>query len=109
MFLDNLSVHKSKKVIKFYVENNINVIFNSPYQSNFNSIELAFRALKNNLYKKIYSSMEEVEPDIKKILDSESFQKTIKYNYKETLSEYLRYFEGHRSINLEDLKLIKFF
>ena len=38
LFLDNLSVHKSKKTIKYFYENKINVIYNIPYLSYFNSI-----------------------------------------------------------------------
>ena len=35
LFLDNLSVHKTSKLIKYYAEQKINIIFNIPYFSNF--------------------------------------------------------------------------
>lgn len=61
LFLDNLSVHKSNNAIKFFCENSINVIYNIPYLSYFNSIELCFRALKNIIYKQVYENMEKLE------------------------------------------------
>ena len=70
IFMDNSSRHKTEKMIKFHVDNKINVIFNTPFLSNFNSIEIAFRSLKNLLNKKIYESMVKMKNDIEKILKS---------------------------------------
>ena len=44
--LDNYSGHKTPKLMEYYLNNKINVLFNSPYLSNFNAVELAFRNLK---------------------------------------------------------------
>lgn len=44
--MDNLSSHKSSKLMEFYDKHKINVLFNTPYLSNFNAIELSFRNLK---------------------------------------------------------------
>ena len=44
--LDNLAAHKTNALIEYYAKNKINIIFNSPYLSSFNSIELAFRGIK---------------------------------------------------------------
>lgn len=104
IFLGNLSVHKSSKLIQFYVENGINVIYNTPYASFFNSIELAFRRLKNILYKNIYESMDKVIKDVHKILISENFQNTIKYNLKETIQQYLLFFENYKNMNFNKFK-----
>ena len=52
--IDNLSCHKTEKLIEFYTTNKINVIFNTYYISSFNSIELSFRNLKRHLYTNIY-------------------------------------------------------
>ena len=41
--LDNLSAHRTKKLMKYYDENKINIIFNCVYRSNFNCVELAFK------------------------------------------------------------------
>lgn len=104
IFLDNLSVHKSSKLIQFYVENGINIIYNTPYASFFNSIELAFRGLKNILYKNIYESIDKVIKDVHKILNSENFQNTIKYNLKETIQQYLIFFENYKNMNFNKFK-----
>lgn len=104
IFMDNLSVHKSKKLIKFYVENGINIIFNTPYFSNFNSIELAFRSIKNLLYKKVYADMNKVIEDVHNIIKTDNFQKTILYNLKETFLEYLNFFNRYKSIDFNKYK-----
>lgn len=49
LILDNLSCHKTQEIFNLYNEKKINVLFNSPYLSNWNCIELAFRALKKNI------------------------------------------------------------
>lgn len=41
LILDNLSCHKAQELFNFYNEKKINVLFNSPYLSNWNCIELA--------------------------------------------------------------------
>ena len=104
LFLDNLSCHKTNKVIKFFADKKINIIFNSSYLSSFNSIELAFRGLKNIIYKTIYKSMDSLKEDIKNILDSIDFQKTIRYNYKETISEYLKIYKEYKDYNFNKFK-----
>ena len=103
-FLDNLSCHKTTKVIKFFAENKINIIYNSQYLSFFNSIELVFRGLKNIICKTKYKSMESLKEDIKNILDSIVFQKTIRYNYKETISEYLKIYKIYKDYNFNEFK-----
>ena len=105
LFLDNCSFHKSKKAIKYYYENKVNIIFNTPYLSIFNSIELAFRGVKNILYRRVYNNMNEVEKDLHLILNSEKFQKTIKYNLKETIGEYLNFYEKYKSIDFKSYKI----
>ena len=104
IFMDNLSVHKTKNLIKLYVENGINVIFNTPYFSNFNSIELAFRSIKNLLYKKVYPDISKVIEDVHNIINTDNFQKTILFNLKETFLEYLKFFERYKSIDFNKYK-----
>ena len=104
LFLDNLSTHKSKNTIKYFYENKINIIFNVPYLSRFNSIELAFRAVKNIIYKQVYENMENLKKDICKILDSEKFQKTIRYIFKVTIGEYKKYYEKYKNCNFNIFK-----
>ena len=104
LFMDNLSVHKSKNSIKYYFDNKINIIYNVPYLSRFNSIELAFRGIKNILYKQVYENMDILKKDIHTILNSEKFQKTIRYNFKETISQYKKYFEKYKNYNFNEFK-----
>lgn len=47
IIMDNLLSHKTERLIQFYNENKINILYNSPYLSKWNSIELAFRNLKH--------------------------------------------------------------
>jgi transposase len=100
IILDNLKVHKTKEVISFCKERKINLLFNVPYQSVFNSIELCFRALKKMIYSKIYETTEEIKLDIENIIKTEKFRNTLYYNYKETLKEFLYYEQNHKYDNL---------
>lgn len=82
-------------MIKFFTENKIIIIYNTPYLSIFNSIELCFRGLKNIIYKTIYKSMNSLK-DIQNIFGSNDFQKAIKYNFKETISEYIKFYKKYK-------------
>lgn len=57
--------------------------------------------MKNLLNKKIYESMVKMKNDIEKILKSESFQKTIRYNFKESIEEYINFFDKYKKYNLK--------
>ena len=46
IFLDNLSVHKTKEVYQAYKRLNITPIFNMPYSPDFNGIESYFSLIK---------------------------------------------------------------
>jgi len=50
--MDNLSVHKTKKVMAVYERLNITPIFNMPYSPEFNGIESYFSLVKAE-YKKL--------------------------------------------------------
>ena len=47
--------------------------------------------------------MDSLKEDIKNILDSIDFQKTIRYNYKETIFEYLKIYKEYKDIENEIL------
>ena len=47
--MDNASIHKSKLFKQFIKDNNINVVYNAPYHSEFNPIENLFSLLRNKL------------------------------------------------------------
>jgi transposase len=101
--LDNLSAHKTSKIINFFKEKNINVLFNTPYLSEFNAIELAFRYLKKILYSKIFDTIEEVEAKVINILKSDKLKETLLKNYRETLEVYMKYSSEYKYKNLNNL------
>jgi hypothetical protein len=103
LLLDNLSSHKSPLLIKFFSENKINVIFNSPRMSSFNCIELAFRTIKNILYKKLFFSIDEMEKQIVEIINDEQFKKTLLYNYCETLLQYTNFIEANKHFDFNSI------
>ena len=103
IILDNLSCHKTNTLKSYYAENNINVIFNSPYNSPFNCIELMFRLIKRKLYQKLYSSTDEAIEEMKIIMNENKFEEGLKLNYKETLQEYYRYAIEHQNMNLNNI------
>ena len=49
IFIDNASIHTSKKAKELYKKNNMHIIFNTPYHSEFNPIEYVFSMLRNYL------------------------------------------------------------
>lgn len=103
LVLDNLSAHKTNKVLKFFRDKNINVLFNTPYLSEFNAIELAFRYLKKILYSKLFETLEEVEAEVIKILKGEQIKKTLLKNYRETIGVYAKYSYNYKYKNLNNL------
>ena len=70
--MDNLSSHKTQLLKKYYLEQKINILFNSPYQSSFNLIELLFRLVKRKVYQNLYSSSEESSKEIERILNDKN-------------------------------------
>ena len=105
IILDNCSVHKTKILKEYYLENNINVVFISPYNSNFNSIELFFRLLKRKLYQKLYSSTDEAIEEIKKIICEDKFNQGLLQNFRTTLEEYYKFSIKNSNINLNNINI----
>lgn len=97
--MDNLSSHKTKELLEFYSKNKINIIFNAPRMSNFNSIELIFRSIKNILYKQLFSSINDTQKKLEEIIKNIHAKKTLLFNYKETLSQYLTYIQNHENFD----------
>ena len=102
LILDNLSAHKTSELIEYYSNNNINVIFNAPYASYFNAIELAFRVIKK-IYGTLFSSSNSLKNKVIEILSSEEFKKSLKNNYAQTLNEYIKFYESIKDKNLNQL------
>lgn len=103
--MDNLSSHRTEKLMKYYIDNRLNIIFNCVYRSNFNSVELAFKIIKLHLYNNLYETLDEVVEDIKKKLDEKNFNSVLSHNYLETLNVYLEFYEQNKNINLNTLKI----
>ena len=102
IILDNLKIHKTKDVISFCIEKKMNLIFNIPYQSPFNAIELCFRSIKKIIYSKLYNSIDELQKDIETITNDNKFNKTLLFNYKATLKEYLFFSDKYKENNLNN-------
>jgi len=66
LYLDNLSVHKTKAVKEKFAELNIHPIYNIPYSPDFNGIESYFSIVKGeykNLWMQLYVKGEAIEPE----------------------------------------------
>ena len=102
--MDNLSSHKTELLKEFYMKNRINIIFNSPYMSNFNSIELFFRLIKRIIYQRLYTSTKELIESIINIIDDDKINESLKQNFRETLEEYYKFSIVHKNSNLNNFK-----
>ncbi len=71
--MDNLSAHKSKKILKLFDEANIELHYQPPYSPDFNPIELMWSKVKNSLrtakartqeqlYQAIAQALEQITP-----------------------------------------------
>ena len=79
--LDNYSVHKIQKLLNIYPKNRINILFNTPYNSKWNSVELDFRNLKSHLYTKINGNLDSTLNEAKSFMETESFINCLKGNF----------------------------
>lgn len=100
--LDNCSIHKTQNIISYLKEEKINTIFTAPYKSDFNCVELSFRAIKRITYQNIYDSIEKANLDVAIFLNNEKINATLLYNYGETISQYISYSESKSDINLNN-------
>ena len=90
--IDNASIHKNKKTFAMYKKEKINVIFNAPYQSEFNPIEMVFSLLRKKLNKKIVKNKIEITEVINDFIKEtkESILTNIFNHSKNTLKKYLK-------------------
>ena len=100
--MDNLASHRTAKMMEYYNNKRINVIFNVTYRSNFNAIELAFRVIKIKIYKNLYESIDSVIDDVKNIIYAKEFSISLKKNFIETLNVYLSFYENNKYRNLKN-------
>ena len=105
LIMDNLKSHKKDNVINFFIETKTNVIFISPYCSIFNAVELCFRVIKRKTYSKLYSSLEEQNTNIAKILENEDLKVTLLKNYVETIQQYVSFYDTNKNNNLNNINI----
>ena len=79
--MDNAKVHTSKAFKEYVESSGIIVIYNAPYHSEFNPIELVFSLLR----KEIQKGVNETKEDIIVIINK--FNKDINKNNSETLKK----------------------
>ena len=103
IIMDNLSSHRTSKLLEFYSKNNLNIIFNCVYRSSFNAIELAFRSIKLKIYKKLYENIENVINDVKNFILDENFEKALYKNYIETILIYKDFYDKNKYFNLNSI------
>lgn len=58
--IDNASIHSNKKTKEFFKLKKMNIIYNAPYQSKFNPIEMVFSLLRKELNKKVVKDKTEI-------------------------------------------------
>ena len=71
-----------------------------PYESSFNSVELSFRFIKNIIYKKIFTDINEVVSEVTNIIESKNFSDSLPLQYKETIEKYIYYHIKYINENL---------
>ena len=98
--MDNCSCHLANELFETYYINNLKILFNVPYLSNFNMVENVFRLIKNNIYKKLYNSTYELKSDIIKILDDKKTKSSLNNLFNETLGEYIEFIKKNENVNL---------
>ena len=104
LIMDNCSSHKTEEVLKYFESNKINVLFTPAYMSIFNPIELIFRGIKKMTYNKLYNTFDEVENDVLNYLKNDRVEKTLLYNYKESLEQFLFYTKSNINQNLNSFE-----
>ncbi len=88
--IDNASIHKNKKTKQFYKDNKVHVIFNAPYQSKFNPIEMVFSLLRKKLNKSIVKSSNEINETINLFIKELKLQTLINI-FKHSRNELKKY------------------
>ena len=103
IIMDNATIHLTKDVIEFFKTNKLKGLTICPYRSNFNMIELAFRFIKNIIYKNIYENIENLKNDVIKIIDGNGLKNSLINLYKETIEQYMVFIQNNKGIDLMQL------
>lgn len=102
IIFDNATYHLTNDVIQFFKEKKLKGLTICPYRSNFNSIELVFRYVKNIIYKNVYNKMEDLKNDVDKILNSNNLKNSLINLFKETIQQYILFIQNHDNIDLSN-------
>lgn len=94
--LDNATYHCSKEIRKFAKKEKLKILFNVPYKSNFNAIELCFHLIKNRLYKEINTNIDLLANKISFLINDDEINKNIKKLYLKTLINYKDFYENNK-------------
>jgi len=84
LFLDNASVHHTKKFKAFAKETKIHALFNVPYNSEKNPIEYVFSLLRKVLEKSMFQTIEDltvIMNDFKKNISSISLNNIFEHAF----------------------------
>ena len=73
LFLDNASIHYGVKVRERIIKYNIEILYNVPYESNFNPIERVFRSIKSRVRRDKFGELEEVKDSYFSAIREQSF------------------------------------
>lgn len=103
LILDNATYHCSKDIKKYAKDEKIRILFNVPYKSTFNAIELCFHLIKNKIYKEINANISKLENRINFLINDEDINKNIKKLYLKTIYNYKEFYEN----NIEKLRTIE--
>ena len=99
IFMDNVYIHCTFDLMEFYSKNKLKILLNVPYAFFYNMAELVFSSIKKIIYGFIFSSIEEVEDKVIKILEGEKLNSQIPFLFKETLREYNKFLAQNFGFN----------
>ena len=102
IILDNLTSHLTKDLFEFYKNKNLKILFNIPYNSPWNMIELVFRLIKNITYKRIYDNINSLKADVVEIIKSGKIEASLPRLYKETLNKYINFIKTYNNLDLNN-------
>ena len=89
---------KNKNYVK---EKQLKFLFNVPYKSTFNVIEMCFHLIKNIIYKEIFNKMKNMEKRVHLLVDDTEINNNIKKIYLKELEIYKTfYINNTEKINL---------
>ena len=87
-------------MMKLYSEKKLKILYNVPYLSYFNMVELVFRTLKSIIYKELFNSIKEVENKVVDLLKSETLETQLNLLFKETIQQYIRFIKDRINLNI---------